>query len=222
MKNVTITVALFCFISLQLDAQTKYTRIGVMGIEKVDLSNDHGVQSELKWIVPPVFLETERRLLKYFTLGSEIQFMRYGVDTDAGYSFGKFRSTGIGLEVQAKVSIPIANVFEVYGQYGLGYNHFFISSKTTTGDHTLEHNMDLGYITQSLSVGGSVIFAESFGFFLEAGVMKARTVKTMSELYEDSVAGLGYPNAPGGYGSNDYVYSSSPYVKVGIVFQIED
>ncbi len=182
-----------------------------------------GVSSELNWIVPPIFLESERRFMKYFTIGSEIQFSRMGIDTEIYGASSKFRSTSLGLELQGKVSIPIFNIFEAYGQYGLGYSHYFINTTTTGGDTNIEQDFGIGYITHSMSLGASIIFAESFGFFIEAGVMKGKSVKTVGEIYDDAVSTYGSAPASDVLGSmaNDHASGKSPFVKIGVVFQIE-
>ena len=180
MKNsIILSIILSIVLSTQLSSQTKYTRIGLMGIEKIKLPTDlpEGVSQELKWIVPPIFLESERRVMKYFTIGTEVHFNRYGINTSAYNNIDQtFTSTSLGLELQGKLSIPIAQIFEAFAQYGIGYTHNFIKAKTTAGDTDFDQDLNIGYITQTMSIGGSVILGESIGVFIETGVMNVKSV----------------------------------------------
>lgn len=221
-KSLILSLVLLSITCLELDAQ-KYTRIGIMGYEQPEIpATPEGVSQDARWVIPPVFLESERRFLKYFTLGSEIQFSRYGVDTEIYGTEHTFRATNIGLELQGKVSIPIVEMFEAYGQYGIGYMHSFISNKSHIEGHDLDQSFGIGYISNTLSVGGSVIFGESIGLFIEAGVMKTRSVKTINEIYDDSIDGSDFNNPRVDLGpmGEDHSEGSAGFVKLGVVFQI--
>lgn len=227
MKNSVLFLALIgLFFATQSNAQTKYTRIGIMGYEKfnAEMAVPEGVDADSRWIVPPIFFEKERRFLKFFTLGTEINFSRYGLDADSYGANHKFRVTNLGMEVQGKVSIPIVEIFEVYGQFGIGYMHSFIKNSSSVQGQTFDQKFGIGYITSTASIGGSIIFAESIGLFIEAGVMKGRSLKTINEIYDDSIAGASYDTPKFDLGSmgQQHAEGQTPFVKLGVVFQISE
>jgi hypothetical protein len=164
MKNLITLIALISlFASTTLSAQTKYTRIGLMAYPKPETPVlPDGVSSESKWIVPPVFLESERRFLKFFTIGTELTFGRMGIDNTIYGTDHRARITNVGFEVQGKISIPLVEIFEVYGQYGMGYMHSFYSmSSNLNGVEQYSNKFGIGYISKTLSLGGSVILGRS-------------------------------------------------------------
>ena len=224
MKNLFTLIAIISFFAAtQLSAQTRYTRIGIMSFPKPESpALPEGVSSEGKWVVPPLFLESERRFLKFFTIGSELTFSRYGIDNTVYGTTSTARITNLGLELQGKLSIPIVDMFEVYGQYGIGYMHSFHNFKSDLGSETFQQQYGIGYITNTLSVGGSIILGESIGLFVEAGMMKTKTVKNLNDIIEDSMADYGahIPAPSLGEMGNQRIKGESAYAKIGIVFQI--
>ena len=226
MKNSLLLAAIFSVLIIsQSFGQTRYTRIGIMGYEKMqqEINTPEGISAEPKWIVPPLFLESERRFLKFFTLGTEINFSKYGVDIQSYGHSQKFSTTNLGMEVQGKLSIPVAQIFEVYGQLGIGYSHSFIKNSYSLNGTQYDQNFGIGYIMRTTSIGGSIIFGESIGLFIEAGIIKGRSVKTNSEIYDDSLAGSGFntPRVDLGPIGDEHATGQSPFVKIGVVFQIE-
>lgn len=225
MKNLITLIALISiFASTTLSAQTKYTRIGLMAYPKPETPVlPDGVSSESNWIVPPLFLESERRFLKFFTIGSEITFGRMGIDNSVYGSEHSTRVTNIGLELQGKISIPIVEIFEVFGQYGIGYMHSFYSMKSDyNGAQQFDNNFGIGYISNTLSVGGSVILGKSIGLFVEAGVLKTKSVKNLNDLMEDSMSAYGshIPTPALGAQGEQKILGETGFAKVGVVFQI--
>ena len=101
--------------------------------------------------------------------------------------------------------------------------HSFYGQSTThpSGDN-LKSNFSIGYISNTLSLGGSVILGESIGLFIEAGVLKTKSVKNLNDIVDDSLAGYGshIPTPALGPQGNEKITGETGFAKIGLVFQI--
>ena len=222
-KSIIIIALVNVFFALQMNAQfNKSTRFGITGYStsSVEGTIAPGSSVESYWVVPPIFLESERRFAKIFTFGTEMTYGKQRFDVSTPYSNQSLTSTLAAIEAQLKVSLTIVRMIEIYGQASIGYAHAFIKSDVSDASgFDLDSSFDFGSYTTSGSVGASIIFGGSFGAFVEVGALNATTTKTMAELYDDSApAGasssqIGLPNEP--------VSNTTGFAKIGLVFAIK-
>lgn len=220
---LTICFVLFTF-SMFAQSNTRYTRIGLTFYEPAQIHGTIPDNMDIKhgWVVPPIFLESDRRFAKFFTLGTEISYGKHKWDMSTPQFTNIVITSNLGFEVQGKLSIPLVDMFEIYAQYGIGYGHTFINNTYDIGNSALSSKFSFGSINKTLSVGASIILFDSFGFFAEAGVRKSKSIKTQAELFDASTSQFG-ANVPTGAQvgiPEQRDESSAPFVKLGVVFQM--
>lgn len=211
MKNFTIICSLFFFFALTADAQSfkKSTRLGLTFYPQPESMVETPAEVNEGYVVPNIFIESERRFLKFFTIGTETNFAWYKMTADQ-YDF-EMNAYNMRFELQGKVSIPIFNFLEAYGQYGLGYSGVWYHSNYAS----LDQDVYVDYATKTLSLGVSVFLFDGFGLFAEAGQISHRSFRTMGEVLESThAANINNPIM------DKHIEHQSAYLKLGLVFSI--
>lgn len=224
MKKSMLSFIVLSFIFIMnIDAQERYTRIGLMTVPTpsqtmdlpVNMTLDHG------WFVPPVFIEKDRRILKIFTIGTELMYGNYKITASGPDFHQRTNMHQLGLELQGKLSIPVMQFLELYAQYGLGYMHTFTTSALETPSQNINSNVNIGFTTNTMSLGGSVFLTKKTGLFAEIGAISSKSVQTIAEIY-DGYSGDYGPHVPTSNEvgiPNDHITGVTAFIKLGLVFR---
>jgi len=211
MKNIaTLISALLLMTTLAFGQDfKKSSRLGISFFPQPETISDIDVDVNKGWVIPPIFFESERRFLKFFTFGSESTFGWYKVTSEDYQMDMNFYC--VQTELQGKVSIPIAGWIEVYGQYGLGLHGQWIRSDV----QSINNQYFIGSVSKTMSAGASLFLFDGFGIFTEAGILKLKSLNKIGDIVESST-GASY-NHPS---KDDYIESQSSFLKLGLVFSI--
>lgn len=211
MKNFAIIIlALFTFTAtVQAQDYKKSTRIGMYFYPQPENMEELPSEVNQGWVVPNVFIESDRRFLRYFTIGTETTFGWYKMTSDL-YDF-EGNIYNMSVELQGKLSIPFYDFLEGYAHYAIGYRGSWYSSS----HQGYTQDLYVDFSARTLSLGVSVFLFDGFGLFAEAGQTKNKSFKTAGEIVESST----------GYNSNNPVFddhfeNEAAYLKVGLVFSI--
>ena len=212
-KQITfiIILTIFCLSSLSAQSFQKANRLGLSLFPQSNNSNAIGtdINHNKGWKIPPIFFENERRLLKYFTLGSETTIAWYKFSMDDVQL--QTNIINLNFEIQAKASIPLINCIEAYAQYGIGYNAQYVNNNSDFG----VQEYYIGSISNTIAIGGSFFISEGFALFTEIGVLSIRSIKTAEEII-----GVEKNSMPQNSGANQSIKGKSPYLKLGLCFAI--